>query len=305
MNDSNNIINIIENLNYIYLLENNKHKNIDKKKLIINTIKTLNFQYAINRLLNKKNKIDHYAKQNNDIIPLFLDNNKKRIAIYTCITGNYDKPYIPYVIESNCDYFLYTDNVKDNEHLKVGNIWQVKNIPDNILKLKDKVLINRYIKMHPHELFGDSQYDYAIYIDGNISIVSNISSFCDKVSSKTGLAFHKHYNKKCAYDEIKTCEIVGKGNLKDLKNQEKKYKKEGFPINFGLFECNVIVSDLKNKISSEVLNNWWKEFISSKSMRDQISFPYSLWKNNYDANDIGIIENNVFLNKKIRINKHL
>lgn len=298
MNDED-ILNVIEDLNLIYLKKMNNSKKRNNLKLIINSIKTFNFSFAIKRLLKKRN--ENAIEKPKKINPILINSkNNNRVAIYTCITGNYDNVCEPYIIESNCDYYIFTNNKKIN-----SKVWKKKDIPYEMQNIGGDILINRYIKMHPYELFNENDYDYAVYIDGNISIISNISTFCDNTSNKTGLAFHKHYNKTCTYDEMKTCEIIGKGNCKKIKMQEKKYKKEGFPKNYGLFECNVIVSNLHNSIGKEILNNWWSEFEKSSSLRDQICLPYSLWKKGYKSSDIGIIENNVFLNKKIRINKHI
>lgn len=290
-------VKIIEKTNFELLEERSKNNKKDKVKMFLNSIKTANVIFAIKRILGLK-KNNNNERNFEDVIYTLQSDENKKIAVYTCITGEYDNVCEPLIKESNCDYYLFTNN----EKIKSMN-WQIKEIPDNIKKLDNNILINRYIKMHPYELFP--QYDYCIYIDGNITIVSTISEFTNRISKNTGLAFHTHYNKDCTYDEIKTCEIVGKGNVKKLKEQEKKYRKEKFPEHYGLFECNVIISQISNKKGENILNKWWDEFKNSSSMRDQICLPYSLWKSGYKCSDIGIIDKNVFLNPKIRINKHL
>ena len=224
--------------------------------------------------------------------------NNAKIVVYTCITGNYDEIEEPLVIENGCDYFLYTNN----KELK-SDIWRIKKIPDEIQKINDNAKINRYIKMHPKELFKD--YDYAIYIDGNIRLISTISSFINKINCKTGLAIHRHSSNNCIFKEIKTCRAYGKGKYKNLKRQANRYKKEGFPINYGMLECNVLVSDLNNNKSIVILNEWWNEYLKSESMRDQIALPYVLWKNKIQVADIGNLGNNVNKNYKIKINSHI
>lgn len=294
-----NILALIEDLNYNYLNKKDQKKN--GLRLFINTIKTGNILYAIKRIIKKKkiySKSDIEANRMFEPIKIVNDNNIK-IAIYTCITGKYDSVSEPYVLESNCDYYIYTNNSEI-----CSNNWKVIDIPENIKKLQDNILINRYIKMHPYELF-ENNYDYAIYIDGNISIISNISSFCEKTSEKLGIALHKHYSKECIYDEMRTCQVVGKGNTEQIKLQEKRYKLDKFPTNYGMYECNVIVTNMNNKNGKKVMESWWEEFENSSSMRDQICLPYCLWKLGYKYEDIGIIGKNVFLNPKIRINKHI
>ena len=225
------------------------------------------------------------------------NNSNKKIAIYTCITGNYDKVEEPLIMESACDYYLFTNN----SNLK-SNCWTIKEIPEEISKIDDNAKINRYIKMHPKEMFPD--YDYAIYIDGNIKLVSIISKFIEKVNDKTGLAIHRHCERKCIFDEIKACRAYGKGNYSKLKEQVIRYKNEGFPKEYGMLECNVLVSDLKNENSKNIFDNWWNEYLSSESMRDQIALPYVLWKMKKKVEEVGNLGNNVNTNYAIKINTH-
>lgn len=230
-----------------------------------------------------------------------ITNNKsiedKKIVVYTCITGNYDEAVEPLYYNNNVDYVIYTNctNIKLKE-------WQKRDIPENIQKINDNVLINRYAKMHPKELFED--YDYAIYIDGNIRTISDVSSFINSINEKTGLAIHKHYARNSIYQEAEACKLYKKGSIDKLDRQIQKYKEEGFPDEYGLLECNVIVSDLKNQNATTILNKWWDEFLASESRRDQISLPYSLWKLNFKIEDVGCLGNNVRENCKIEVIKH-
>lgn len=223
--------------------------------------------------------------------------NDKKIVVYTCITGNYDKPIAPLYCNDNVDYILYTNSNKES------NGWQRRNIPNEIKKLNNNILINRYIKFHPHELFKD--YEYSIYIDGNIRSISDLSGFTKMVSKKLGLAMFKHHTRDCIFDEEKVCNIYKKGNKEKLRIQTEQYKKEGFPSNYGMLEGNVIVSDLKNEKSCELLEKWWDEFLKSESLRDQMSLPYVLWKLNYKIDDIGILGNDVYSCPKFEFIQHL
>ena len=156
--------------------------------------------------------------------------------------------------------------------------------------------------MHPFELFDD--YDYSVYIDGNIKLVSDINSFITMVNSKTGLAFHRHSRRNCIYKEAEFCNIVGKGNKTKIDNEMEKLKKLNMPPEFGLLECNLIVTDLKNVNAKNILNDWWDEFVKSECYRDQISLPYSIRKNGFEIKDIGNLGNSIFDNPKIRVEKH-
>lgn len=261
------------------------------------------FRMLVLHLKNKKNKNklepNDINRQIDIINKKYIINNKteKSIAIYTCITGDYDKIEEPLILEKACDYFLFTNNNK----LK-SESWNIREIPKDIIKVEDNAKINRYIKMHPKELFPN--YDYAIYIDGNIKLISTISQLINKINSKTGLAIHRHCQRNCIYEEIKACRAYGKGKYNNMKAQAKRYRKEGFPRNYGMLECNMLISDLNNKNSYTIFHEWWKEYLQSESMRDQIALPYVLWKNNLKVDDVGSLGNNINKNYLIKINAH-
>lgn len=250
-------------------------------------------------LKNKKNKKNIKEKNIELVSKKYIIHNKmaKKIAIYTCITGNYDEIEEPLVLEEACDYFLFTNN----KNLK-SKYWNIQDIPEDIKKLDDNIKINRYIKMHPKELFSD--YDYAIYIDGNIKLVSTVSQLIKNINSRTGLAIHRHCQRICIYDEIKACRAYNKGKYKNLKLQAKRYKKEGFPCDYGMLECNMLFSDLKNSNAPMIFNKWWEEYLQSESMRDQIALPYVLWKNNLKIDDVGNLGDNINKNYLLKINTH-
>lgn len=84
----------------------------------------------------------------------------------------------------------------------------------------------------------------------------------------------------------------------------KEYLQQGFPKKFGMLEATIIVTDLKNPVAKKILDDWWKEFISTKSLRDQISLQYVVWKNNFRIDDIGVLGNNLYKNPKFRVNIH-
>lgn len=67
----------------------------------------------------------------------------------------------------------------------------------------------------------------------------------------------------------------------------------------------MIISDIKNKTSQELLDSWWKEYLNSESMRDQIALPYVLWSRNIKTEDIGNLGNNINNNYLLKINVHI
>lgn len=218
------------------------------------------------------------------------------IAIYTCITGNYDKPAPPYVHFSNCSYFMISDSVKSNG-------WDSIEIETDLINRYGLSLANRYVKFHPDEFFGD-KYDYAIYLDGNLTPVSDLSALIDLVDEEIGLAFHKHCSRNKLSEESVACLNQNKGNAKKIKKQMELFKKEGFPDDYGLVEGNFYICDLRNHNAVSMLHQCWEVLLSSDCGRDQIIWPYIFWKNGYSFEKIATLGSNVWRNVKILVNDH-
>lgn len=306
INEKEELIQAIEKMNIEYMNIKNSKEYLNGKRIdtTINLLKKFKIYTILKDLLKlrKVNKTLKNGKKENDLnikgktFKIHNDSNEK-IVIYSCITGKYDNIQDPFIIQDNVNYVLYTDN-KDIK----SDIWEIRNIPENIKKFKNPILINRYIKMHPKELF--CEYDYSFYIDGNVKIMSEITSLISKINQKYGLALHKHRARDCAYDEINTCIFLKRGNVKQLEKAKSIFEESKFPTKYGLLECNLILTDLKNKKANEILDLWWKEFLNSDCYRDQIFFPYVLWKNCISIDNIATLGNNIYKNGKLRIENH-
>lgn len=267
-------------------------KGLLKHLKIVTAIKVIIRHFRVSRysyISKKYYQIDHQndAWQN------------KKVVVYTCVTGNYDKISDPLFSDNAVDYVLLSDNDKNN----YTGSWKqlsVSNYVNDQLTNSDK---NRFIKMHPHELFC-GQYDYAIYIDGNIQVVSDIRTMIDGIDKEYGLAMHLHRERNDIYDEYKVCKILKKGNPKMMRSQITRYKKDGLPRKYGMLEANVIVIDLHSDNAKMIMDEWWEEYRKSESKRDQIALPYVLWKEKIPIKKLANLGSNVYENSKFMINKH-
>jgi hypothetical protein len=193
------------------------------------------------------------------------------------------------------DFYLFSDNTVK---LGIKSCW--KQVSLEVFGFGEEGMnANRFFKMHPKDILPD--YPYSIYIDGNVLVVSDVSSLCSIAKGvKSGIAMHRHNERDCVYLEAEVCKLFKRGNAAKIDEQMKKYKAEGFPEHFGLFEATIIVVDLKNTLSRKILNDWWNEFKTSGSGRDQLAFPYVIWKNGLKMEDVGVLGNCVDLNPKFR-----
>lgn len=224
--------------------------------------------------------------------------NGKKFVVYTCITGNYDNLLEPLYTHTDIDYVAFTD-----APTIITDIWDIRQITQNQNEFTNNTLINRYFKFHPQELFPE--YDYAIYIDGNMRVVSDLRNLVNRINEKTGLAFHRHGVRNCIYKEAEVCRIFGKGNYKKISEQLKRYEREGFPREFGLYEANVILTDLKNPEAKKIFDSWWDEFCQSDSYRDQIALPYVVWSCGHEFDDVGNLGFHVNNNPKFEKVEHI
>lgn len=207
--------------------------------------------------------------------------NPPKIAVYSCIMGGYDEIREPLYLPKNCDFYMITDEKPENEsRFKILDPYKYYKGNDG-----SYTLIQRYIKMHPHEIFDD--YEYSIYIDGNIRVISDPTPLIQRISA-LGIALHRHYERCCLYDEGETCIIYKKGSSDDIYNQLNLYREWGMPAQFGLFECGIMARKHHEPSCIQLMSEWWNQ-CRKFSSRDQLSFPYVLWKNGYSFHDVGLL----------------
>lgn len=206
-----------------------------------------------------------------------------RVAVYTCITGDYDIVKEPLCIEDNCDYYLISD--KRPENLLIYKWIDTKDVVPRYID--DNAVINRWCKLGGYKIF--KEYRYSIYLDGSIKIINPISKYIDNIGY-AGIALHKHSLRDCIYEEGLRIFANRRGNYSKeaIIKQMLKYNSLGMPRHYGLFECGVIVTDHNNSIMIDVMEQWFNEYINS-IRRDQFSFPYILWKNGIEAKYIGVL----------------
>ncbi|ONI47977.1 hypothetical protein AN644_03200 [Candidatus Epulonipiscium fishelsonii] len=221
--------------------------------------------------------------------------NKVKIAIYTCIIGNYDLVKEPRYISSNCDYFIITDQeVPKSSIWKKIDINKFENLKDFSASQK-----NRYIKFFPYKIFKN--YDYSIYIDGSIEIIADLTPLIAYLGTSS-IGLHKHEHRNCAYTEAKAIKYHKRYNPKEIDKQILKYSKEGFPKHYGLYDNTVIVRK-HNEICKLIMQKWWKE-LNKYTFRDQLSLPYTLWKYNIAKKNIALLPNGINTNPRWRKHNH-
>jgi|TARA_R110002050_G_scaffold183657_1_gene317078 hypothetical protein len=203
----------------------------------------------------------------------------KRV-IYTSIFGAYDKP---------------TEQSSD------GWDWKCFSEENSTPLYEDNNRNAKKFKVLPHRYLQD--YEYSIFIDGNMDVRGNLDELVDKYLSDKNVAFFSHNNNKldariCPFKEAQTIIDLGNKNMKLtpergilnykdnpylIQEQMNKYAMLGFPRNNGLITGMVILRRHNEKDCIETMEDWWKE-IKYGSKRDQLSFNYCAWKNRLKFN---------------------
>jgi hypothetical protein len=200
---------------------------------------------------------------------------QNKAVVYTCITGNYDQLNNHSYVRKDFDYICFTNNpcIKGNHN----STWNIKPL---VSDGSDNVRNNRWHKLHPHILFPE--HERSLYIDANINVLSD-DLFADitiAVMESRRLSLGLHFSRNCIYDELEACLKFEKDDPGIMKQQVDLMRKDGFPENYGLFENNVIYREHHDKDVIKIMNDWWW-WIENYSRRDQLSFMYVLWKNNF------------------------
>jgi hypothetical protein len=199
-----------------------------------------------------------------------------KIVVYTVIIGDYNH-LLPLNYKSEyIDYICFTNNkfIKSDE-------WDIRYI-ENIMHLDDTRL-NRHYKILAHRYL--SEYEYSLYIDGNVKILADIYSILKEYVNKDwkiGM-FEHSWGRKCLYEEGLGCIQWGKDSAEKILPQLEKYKDEGIPEQLGLVDANTIFRKHNDEAIVEVMEAWWSELLNH-SKRDQISFNYVMYKHKVPYN---------------------
>lgn len=198
---------------------------------------------------------------------------KEKIAVYTCITGNYDelKEIDKTLLEKDIDYYCFTNN----KNIK-SKSWKIIYIEDFNLS---NYMLNRKIKILGHELINNN-YDILVWLDGSIMIKQKITKFLKEQCNLEEYSFcaFKHSERNCIYDEAIACVKLKKDSKDIITKQLDFYKKEKYPKNYGLCEMGVFVKKQKDEKVLETMKLWY-EMINKYSKRDQLSFMWCVKKN--------------------------
>jgi len=225
-----------------------------------------------------------------------IDFSKKKMAIYTAITGNYDDLNIPDVVNPNFDYICFTDNA----NLR-SDFWEIRLIGDLDL---DNVRKARHFKILPHRYLAD--YDYSLWVDGAFKIVGDLDELVNKYAKHHQMLCFVHELRSSIYDEAQICIDLKKDSPDLINSQINKYLAEGYPREDRLIVSGILFRKHNDERIIKVMEDWYSE-VMEFSRRDQLSFNYVAWKNDYKYDECEIFywRNEYFTHKGTHNRKKL
>ena len=188
----------------------------------------------------------------------------KKIAIYRSIFGGYDK-VLPVKYQDEADSYLFTDRMPEEKGYNVI----IRSEPANNLRRKSRIY-----KMQPWKYLPE--YEYYIYLDGNIEILQSPKMLIRKYLKRYDIAAFKHPWRNCIYDEIDICREIRYVTPEAAREVFEFMIQEDYPRNNGLAENGVIL--WRNTPQVKEFGKKWHELYTRFAERDQFYFCYVAWK---------------------------
>ena len=90
------------------------------------------------------------------------------------------------------------------------------------------------------------------------------------------------------YEEARAVVDCGKSTKQEVDKLIKRYRQDGFPAHWGLFETGVLVRKHNDPRCISLMETWWNEFYHGPR-RDQLSLTYAMWKLGFQYDDFAKI----------------
>lgn len=206
----------------------------------------------------------------------------EKLVVYTAVTGGKNFVTDPLHPDVDVDYICYTDNPEIS-----SSVWDVRPIPAEIKTrfsdqngAPDNTRIAKIYKLQPHN-FPELHSDMSLWVDGSIVLkMEKISAFMK--ASLTGKKFvvFKNPDRASVQEEVSYCIRSQKDRESVLRRQYRSYRRRGFPDKYGLINGSVILRKTLDPEVIEFNNEWWEQ-VMKFSKRDEVSFPYLAWINQF------------------------
>ncbi|CAI8606396.1 unnamed protein product [Vicia faba] len=216
-----------------------------------------------------------------------------KVVVSTCAFGGGDDLYQPIGMSeaslTKVCYVAFWDEITLKAQELVGRRvgdngfvgkWRVVIVQD--LPFSDQRLNGKIPKMLTHRLFPQAKY--SIWVDSKSQFRRDPLGVLEALLWRTNtiLAISEHGARSSVYEEAKAVVKKNKAKPEEVEVQLNQYKKDGLPGDKrfdgkkALCEASVIARKL-TPLSNLLMCVWFNEVVRFTS-RDQLSFPYVLWR---------------------------
>lgn len=204
-------------------------------------------------------------------------------VVYTAIIGGYDRLLASEPC-SDSDFVCFTDNPG-----AVPAPWKAEPIEF----FRNDTLTNRKYKILAHKFFPT--YERSVYIDASVRLRCRAADMLDQELQDSNMALVRHPLRKCIYREARACVKGRFDSPRIIRAQMSRYRKEGYPENYGLVANTVLLRRHMSDDIIEAMELWWGE-VTSGSWRDQLSFCYVAWRLGlkFSTIDVSLRDNKYF-----------
>lgn len=282
------------NKEYLDLYYSKEFQDYLRKNRLKNMIKSLNIREIFHIIIDKLKYRNIYSTKYNNHTQgkKKMDVEGKKIAVYTCIVGDYDELLEPVYVNPNIEYFAFTDQV-----VKSDSIWKKIDISKfSEYRSLSPTQLNRLIKILSFKYLP--KYDYTIYVDGIIKIVGDLLPLVEMVGDSL-LGIHYHNARDCIYKEANAVKLKKRCNKELVNKQMLTYEKKGYPVNNGLYENTILIRNHNHPLLNQLMVSWWEEYQKFPT-RDQLCLPYVIWNQKISFDDIVILGSSIDKNERIR-----
>lgn len=188
--------------------------------------------------------------------------------IYTVITNKYDTLKEPLVYTDGWGYVCLEDDFPSGQEISVWDdvIIENKEATPVLTQRREKILLSEPFWTH---------YDVSIYIDGSFAIGCDLDDLLEQAKG-FDCVFVSHPQRRCAYTEGNACVTLGKDSEQTISKQLNFYKSRELPFNYGMISSGIMIRWHNKKVRT-FCETWWKQ-LQMFSHRDQVSWPYAIWK---------------------------
>ena len=120
--------------------------------------------------------------------------------------------------------------------------------------------------------------DIAVWVDASVQVLRNdFRQYClDSLGDNDLVASRHPENRSCLFEEAAYCQDWPQNRHMPLREQTAFYRSDGMPERYGLWACGILV--WRNTVAARTFGDAWLAENERWSTRDQVSFPYLLWK---------------------------